>query len=96
MRITGSDLLSKTILAAIQAEATRREAGTHSMTDPDCDDRDRLAILMAGTGQVAQELIYDGERLVPGSPEHRNRLAGRLVEIAAMAGAWAEYMEGGD
>lgn len=90
-------LLSEVTLDAIQAEATRAHAkhGDRSMMGEAYTHSDRLAILMEEVGEVAHELTYDQGLLVPDSPEHRDRLVKELVQVAAMAATWIEFLEGG-
>jgi hypothetical protein len=82
--------LSEITLAAIQAEATRAVAmhGDHSMPGPHYTPGDRLAILMEEVGEVAHELTYD-------QPGDRDKLVRELIQVAAMAASWVEFLEGG-
>ena len=83
-------VLSDITLAAIQAEATRAylKHGKHSMVGPDYTPGERLAILMEEVGEVAHELTYD-------QSGDRDKLVKELIQVAAMAASWVEYLEGG-
>jgi hypothetical protein len=91
-----SDLvLSDLTLNAIQAEATRAHLlhGEHSMMGPRYSSGDRLAILVEEVGEVAHELTYDMGG--PGVGEGRRaELVKELIQVAAMAASWVEYLEG--
>jgi hypothetical protein len=87
-------VLSELTPAAIQMEATRaylKEAGEVS----------EAALLLALNsvlqhlaGRVAHELTYDSGG--PGAGEGRKaELARKLIQVAAMAASWVEYLEGG-
>ena len=82
--------LSEITLAAIQAEATRAvvKHGDHSMLGPHYTPGDRLAILMEEVGEIAHELTYD-------QPGDRDKLVRELIQVAAMAASWVEFLEGG-
>lgn len=89
-------VLSGRTLAAIQAEATRAHLkhGKHSMLGPSYTSGDRLAILVEEVGEVAHELTYDQGG--PGVGEgRRDELVKELIQVAAMAATWIEYLEGG-
>ncbi len=90
---TAGLVLSELTLAAIQAEATRAHLkhGEHSMLSPKRGDGDRLAILVEEVGEVAHELTYDasGPLVCP-----RDELVRELIQVAAMAASWVEYLEG--
>jgi NTP pyrophosphatase (non-canonical NTP hydrolase) len=49
---------------------------------------ERLAILVEEVGEVAHELTYD-------SSGDRDKLVKELIQVAAMAASWVEYLEGG-
>lgn len=93
----GGDLvLSELTLAAIQAEATRAHLrhGEHSMLGKGYSSGDRLAILVEEVGEVAHELTYDQGG--PGVGEgRRDELVKELIQVAAMAASWVEFLEGG-
>jgi NTP pyrophosphatase (non-canonical NTP hydrolase) len=84
-------VLSELTLSAIQAEATRA-----AIKHPDNwmggknthNDHERLAILMEEVGEVAHELTYD-------QPGDRDELVKELIQVAAMAASWVEFLEGG-
>ena len=83
-------ILSGFTLEAIQAEATRahHKHGEYSMLGTRYSSGDRLAILVEEVGEVAHELTYDqGGR--------RDELVKELIQVAAMAATWAEFLEGG-
>jgi hypothetical protein len=84
-----SFVLSPPTMDAIQAEATRAHLkhGDHSMLDVRYTAHERLAILLGEVGDVARELTY-------GQRNSRNKLARELIQVAAMAATWAEYLEG--
>jgi hypothetical protein len=89
-------VLSDITLAAIQAEATSAHLkhGEHSMLGPAYSSGDRLAILVEEVGEVAHELTYDQGG--PGVGEgRRDELVKELIQVAAMAASWVEYLEGG-
>jgi len=89
-------VLSPLTLNAIQAEATRAHLkhGEHSMLGPHYTSGDRLAILVEEVGEVAHELTYDQGG--PGVGEgRRDELVKELIQVAAMAASWIEYLEGG-
>lgn len=89
-------VLSDLTLNAVQAEATRAylKHGDHSMLSPVCSSGDRLAILMEEVGEVAHELTYDQDG--PGVGEgRRDELVKELIQVAAMAASWVEFLEGG-
>jgi NTP pyrophosphatase (non-canonical NTP hydrolase) len=74
-------------LSAINAEFVRayvKHSG-HTPRDPRMSNGERLAILVEEVGEVARAMTYD-----EGSPE---KLVRELIQVAAMAGAWAEYAE---
>jgi NTP pyrophosphatase (non-canonical NTP hydrolase) len=85
-------VLSDLTLSAIQAEATRAHLlhGQHSMLGRKTDDR-RLAILTEEVGEVAQEL---NDAQISGGTD-RDKLVRELIQVAAMAASWVEYLEGG-
>lgn len=87
-------VLSELTLSAIQAEATRAHLkhGEHSMLGPYCSSGDRLAILVEEVGEVAHELTYDQGG--PGGQGRRDELVKELIQVAAMAASWIEYLEG--
>jgi NTP pyrophosphatase (non-canonical NTP hydrolase) len=88
--------LSSLTLAAIQAEATAAHAkhGEHSMLSQKHSSGERLAILVEEVGEVAHELTYDQGG--PGVGEgRRDELVKELIQVAAMAASWVEYLEGG-
>lgn len=89
-------VLSPLTLDAIQAEATRAHLrhGEHSMLGRHYSSGDRLAILVEEVGEVAHELTYD-----QGGPidvGRRDELVKELIQVAAMAASWVEYLEGGE
>jgi hypothetical protein len=81
-------VLSDLTLSAVQAEATGAHAkhGDHSMLGPDYTPHQRLAILMEEVGEVAHELTYD---------QDGDKLVRELIQVAAMAASWVEYLGGG-
>lgn len=83
-------VLSDLTLSAIQAEATRAHAkhGDKSMLGPHYTSGDRLAILVEEVGEVAHELTYDQDG-------DRDKLVKELIQVAAMAASWVEFIEGG-
>ena len=83
-------VLSALTLSAIQAEATRAylKHGEHSMLGTCYSAGDRLAILMEEVGEVAHELTYD-------QSGDKDELVKELIQVAAMAASWVEYLEGG-
>ena len=85
-----SPVLSDLTLTAIQAEATRAHLkhGEHSMMGSRYTAHERLAILVEEVGEVAHELTYD-------QGDDRDKLVKELIQVAAMAASWAEYLEGG-
>lgn len=85
-------ILSDNTLTAIQAEATRAHLkhGTHSMIGTKYTNTDRLAILMEEVGEVAHELTYDQGGT--GEGQH-DELVKELIQVAAMAASWIEYLE---
>ena len=91
MTATPKLVLSELTLSAIQAEATRAylKHGQHSMLGPDYSSGDRLAILVEEVGDVAQELTYDH-----GGGQRRDELVKELIQVAAMAASWVEFLEG--
>lgn len=88
-------VLSQLTLNAIQAEATRAHLrhGEHSMLGTGYSSGDRLAILVEEVGEVAHELTYD-----QGGPSvgegRRDELVKELIQVAAMAASWVEFLEG--
>jgi serine/threonine protein kinase HipA of HipAB toxin-antitoxin module len=89
-------VLSDLTLSAVQAEATKAylQHGDHSMLGPGLTEAERLAILTEEVGEVARELNED--RL--GNLDHaewRDRRVKELIQVAAMAASWVEYLEGG-
>jgi hypothetical protein len=88
-------VLSDLTLAAIQAEATGAHAkhGQYSMLGPHYSNSDRLAILVEEVGEVAHELTYDlgGPGVGDG---RRDELVKELIQVAAMAATWVEFLEG--
>jgi hypothetical protein len=87
-------ILSDLTLAAIQAEATRAHLrhGEISMLGAKHTDCDRLAILVEEVGEVARELCE--HKLGNSGPDHKAKLAGELIQVAAMACSWVEQLEG--
>lgn len=85
--------LSDLTLSAIQAEATRAylKHGEHSMFGPMFHDR-RLTILTEEVGEVAREL---NDAAIDSRPVNRDDLVKELIQVAAMAASWVEYLEGG-
>lgn len=84
-------VLSELTLTAIQAEATRAHLRhrQQSMLGPHRTNGDRLAILVEEVGEVARELTYDH-----GGPHGRRaELVKELIQVAAMAASWVEYLE---
>jgi len=81
-------VLSPLTLNAIQAEATRAHLkhGEHSMLGPRYSSGDRLAILVEEVGEVAHELTYDQDG-------DQSKLVKELIQVAAMAATWIEYLE---
>lgn len=88
-------VLSDLTLSAIQAEATRAHLkhGEHSMLGPHYSSGDRLAILVEEVGEVAHELTYDQGGPAVGEGR-RDELVKELIQVAAMAASWVEYLEG--
>ena len=88
-------VLSDLTLSAIQAEATRAHLkhGEHSMLGPRYSSGDRLAILVEEVGEVARELTYDHGGAGSGDGR-RDELVKELIQVAAMAASWVEYLEG--
>jgi hypothetical protein len=82
-------VVSVRTLAAIQAEATSAHAkhGSKSMLGPGYSHGDRLAILVEEVGEVAHELTYDQDG-------DKDKLVKELVQVAAMAATWIEFLEG--
>lgn len=82
-------VLSDLTLSAIQAEATRAHLkhGDNSMLGAHYTSGDRLAILMEEVGEVAHELTYDQDG-------DRDKLVKELIQVAAMAASWVEFLEG--
>jgi hypothetical protein len=85
-------VLSDITLSAIQAEATRAHLkhGEHSMLGPARTNTERLAILVEEVGEVAHELTYDQG----GAESRRDELVKELIQVAAMAASWVEFLEG--
>ena len=85
-------VLSDRTLAAIQAEATRAYLlhGTDSMLGPEQTSGQRLAILVEEVGEVAHELTYDQG----GRDGRRDELVKELIQVAAMAASWVQWLEG--
>lgn len=78
--------LSPVTMQCIEAEYTRahiKHAG-HTPKNPRMSDGERLAILVEEIGEVARAMTYDN-----GSLEN---LRDELIQVAAMAGAHAEYV----
>lgn len=82
-------VLSEITLSAIQAEATRARLkhGEHSMLGEKYSSGERLAILVEEVGEVAHELTYD-------QSGDRDKLVRELIQVAAMAASWVEFLEG--
>ena len=93
---TAALALSELTLAAIQAEATRAHLkhGDYSMRGPHYSSGDRLAILVEEVGEVAHELTYDQGGPAVGEGR-RDELVKELIQVAAMAASWVEFLEGG-
>lgn len=89
-------VLSELTLSAIQAEATRAHLkhGEHSMLGKHYSSGDRLAILVEEVGEVAHELTYDQGGPGVGAGR-RDELVRELIQVAAMAASWVEFLEGG-
>lgn len=60
------------------------------MLGPARTNGDRLAILVEEVGEVAHELTYDQG----GADSCRVELVKELIQVAAMAASWVEYLEG--
>jgi hypothetical protein len=88
-------VLSELTLTAIQAEATRAHLrhGDHSMLGKHYTSGDRLAILVEEVGEVAHELTYDQGGPAVGEGR-REELVKELIQVAAMAATWVEFIEG--
>jgi hypothetical protein len=86
-------LLSELTLGAINEEATRAhiEHGDNSMMGFKHSEAGRLAILMEEVGEVAREIndAYLGRRLAD-----KDKLTGELIQVAAMAATWVEFLDG--
>lgn len=82
-------VLSGLTLDAIQAEATRAHTkhGPNSMLGTGYSSHERLAILVEEVGEVAHELTYD-------QSGDASALVKELIQVAAMAATWIEYLEG--
>ena len=76
-------VLSEITLSAIQAEATR----AHLKHGEQYSSGERLAILVEEVGEVAHELTYD-------QSGDRDKLVRELIQVAAMAASWVEFLEG--
>ena len=78
-------LLSDVTFQAIQAENIKSQAKhkEHAMMNPDLIIGERLAILMEEVGEVATALNYDQKG-------KRTGLVRELLQVAAMAAAWAQ------
>lgn len=90
-------ILSPITLAAIQAEAIRAHLrhGEHSMLGAQCSNGERLAILVEEVGEVAHELTYDQPGYFEDAPPgDKDRLVKELIQVAAMAATWVEFLEG--
>jgi NTP pyrophosphatase (non-canonical NTP hydrolase) len=74
----------------VQAERDRAHAkhGDTSMEALPVDDLTRLTVLMEEVGEVARE--FNEARHHP--PLDRGRLRKELIQVAAMAGAWADVL----
>lgn len=87
------------VLALVDAErrrqerkcATERAAGRNWVTcsDPAMPDGDKLAVLVEEVGEVSRELCDARAERRPPSPN----LKTELIQIAAVAVAWAEGLE---
>lgn len=77
--------LSSLTLNAINAEYTRAHLKHKGWTPKSVrmSDGERLAILMEEVGEVARAVTYDNR--------DSENLVAELIQVAAMAGAWAEY-----
>lgn len=82
-------VLSGLTLDAIQAEATRAHIrhGSKSMLGTCYTNHERLAILVEEVGEVAHELTYD-------QTGDKDKLVIELIQVAAMAATWIEFLEG--
>lgn len=80
-------MLSSVILNAIEDEILRawQKHGEHSMTSQDLPTLERLSILGEEFGEVCRALTYD-------SGEGKEELRKELVQLAAMAAAWADCL----
>lgn len=77
--------LSSLTLNAVNAEYTRAHV-KHTGWTPNNDrmsDGERLAILMEEVGEVARAITYDNS--------NDENLVSELIQVSAMAAAWAEY-----
>lgn len=77
--------LSALTLNAVNAEYTRAHIKHKGWTPKNVrmSDGERLAILMEEVGEVARAVTYDN-----GNPA---KLVEELIQVSAMAAAWAEY-----
>lgn len=80
--------LSPLTLGAVEAEYVRAHLKHKGSTpkNPRMSDGERLAILVEEVGEVARALTYDN-----GNAEN---LVSELIQVSAMAAAWAEYAMG--
>lgn len=80
--------LSRLTLDAIEAEYTRAHVkhSGHTPKSPRMSDGERLTVLVEEIGEVARAITYDNA-----DPEN---LCKELIQVAAMAAAWAEYAMG--
>jgi len=80
--------LQELTLTAVSAEYIRAHAKHKGRTpkSPDMTDGERLAILGEEFGEVCRALTYD--------EGDRSNLVKELIQLSAMAAAWAEQAEG--
>ena len=74
---------------AVTAEFIRAQVKHQGRTpaDPAMSDGERLMILVEEIGEVAHALTYD-------TPDDTDQLVKELIQVAAMALAWVEGIEG--
>lgn len=90
--------LTDLTLSAIQAEATRAHLrhAEHSMLSPSYTSGQRLAILAEEVGEAQDEALMLWEQsvigLTGGPVDHRERAVIELVQAAAMAASWRQFL----
>lgn len=65
----------------------------YTCADPEMSNAEKLTVLVEEMGEVARAILEDGDLA---NDKHGAELRKELVQVAAVATAWLEGMEGGN